>query len=197
MRENNVLRPRMRRPGTHPLVRIENLLHRDRFCTESNRVGLVVRVRRQGVCDPLRDFDFDSCLAPLELREGTRRHAAQLGELRLRQSCQDTQVAEESFVFRNGHQFGYGDAERSGDPGEGVDARRRITAFPAVDSAGTHVCDTSQLCRAQTDAVPGGDEGGAVESAQDSSAHTWLSSLVTPCHFAGTPTVLSQDEVMT
>lgn len=196
MRENNVLRPRMRRPATYPLVRVENLLHRDRFGTESDRVGLIVRVRRQGVCDPLRDFDSDPRLAPLELREGTRRHAAQLGELRLRQSRHDTQVAEESFVFWNGHQLRDGDAERSGDPSEGVDARRRISAFPAVDSAGAHVCDTSQLCWAQTDAVPSGDEGGAVESAQDSSAHACLSSLVTPCHFAGTPTVLSQDEVM-
>lgn len=194
MLECSVLGPRVRRTSAYPLVGGENLLNRDWVRAESYRVRIVLTVGRQSVRNPLRDFGLDPRLSALELGEGTRRHPAHLGELRLSQTGHDPQITEEPLVFRDRHQFGDRNAQRFGDAGEGVDAGGGIAAFPAIDGAGTDVCDAGQFCGSQADSVPGGDEGGAVESAQDSSAHACLSSLVTPCHFAGTPAVLSQDD---
>lgn len=122
-------RRRIGRPGTGSLICSLDLVHR----------GV------EPLCQFFGDIFPQSRMPSLDGSQSGRGHSNLLGQLRLRQTSKNSEVAQISLIPRDEHYVIHGDTESVDDPSKVVDLRGSLAHFPTQHSSGTYLCKSPEL----------------------------------------------------
>lgn len=149
-------RRRIRRPGTGSLVCSPDLFH--------------------GGAEPLSQFLCDIFTQPrvpsLDGSQCSRGHTDLFRQLRLRQASENSQVTEVPLIPRDENNVIHCDAQNRNNPVKVVNLRGGFPHFPAQNSRGTHLRESSELPSGEFFRHTCSFQRSGRKTPQDSSAHS-------------------------